>query len=137
MPRYMLNRMSVTQVFTALSDPTRLRILHLLRGGALCVGDLVTVLDISQPKASRHLAYLRSAGLALDERRGGWSFYRLAPSRPGFHQKLLDLIGAAAAELPEARADAGALRRLSSKGGCCPQHTPAPKTPKSKSRGKR
>ncbi|MFL5410518.1 MAG: ArsR/SmtB family transcription factor, partial [Myxococcales bacterium] len=42
-------------MFRALSDPTRLRIVHLLRDGPLCVGDLVTVLRVAQPTASRHL----------------------------------------------------------------------------------
>ena len=120
-------RIPVSPVFRALADPTRVRILHLLRQGALCVGDLVAVLDIPQPKASRHLAYLRRTHLVEDERRGAWSFYRLAPARPGFHQKLLELLDAAAAEVPEAHADQVALRKLSSKGGCCPQHTPARK----------
>jgi ArsR family transcriptional regulator, arsenate/arsenite/antimonite-responsive transcriptional repressor len=116
-------RVPVTPVFRALADPTRVRILHLLRRGPLCVGDLVAVLEIAQPKASRHLAYLRKAGLVGDERRGAWIFYRLAPGRPGFHQKLLDLLDAAAAELPEAKADQAALRKLTSQGGCCPQHS--------------
>jgi ArsR family transcriptional regulator len=106
----------------ALSEPTRVRILHLLRGGALCVGDLVTVLGIPQPNASRHLAYLRRAQLVEDERRGGWSFYKLAPARAGFHQKLLDLLDEAAAELPAAQRDEATLRKLQNKGGCCPQH---------------
>ena len=53
-------------MFRAFSDRTRLRILHLLRGGELCVCDLVEVLGVPQPKASRHLAYLRKAGLVLD-----------------------------------------------------------------------
>ena len=118
-------RLPVSPVFRALADPTRVRILHLLRQGALCVGDLVAVLAIPQPKASRHLAYLRRALLVEDERRGAWSFYRLAPARPGFHQKLLELLDAAAAEVPGAAADGTALRKLSSKGGCCPQHTKA------------
>jgi ArsR family transcriptional regulator len=112
----------VEDALRALSEPTRVRILHLLRGGALCVGDLVSVLGIPQPNASRHLAYLRRAQLVEGERRGGWSFYRLAPARPGFHQKLLDLLDEAAAELPEARRDEAALRKLQTKGGCCPQH---------------
>ncbi len=109
-------------VFRALADPTRVRILHLLRRGALCVGDLVAVLGIAQPKASRHLAYLRRAGLVDHEKRGLWCFYRLAAARPGFHEKVLELLAAAAAEVPEAGSDASALRRLRIEGGCCPQH---------------
>jgi len=113
----------VDDALRALADPTRVRILHLLRGEPLCVGDLVTVLGILQPKASRHLSYLHDAGLIDSERRGGWSFYGLAPARTPFHRKLLDLLDAAAAELPEAARDDAGLRKLQTKGGCCPQHT--------------
>ena len=114
--------LAVAPVFRALADPTRVRILHLLREGPLCVGDLVSALGTAQPKVSRHLAYLRRAGLVEDEKRGLWCFYRLAPARPGFHRKLLELLDAAAAEVPEAAPDALALRKLRTKGGCCPQH---------------
>lgn len=109
-------------VFRALADPTRLRILRLLLQGPLCVGDLVSVLDLPQPKVSRHLASLRRAGLVEDEKRGLWCFYRLAPARPGPHQKILGVLEAAAAGVAGAAADDAALRRLRGKGGCCPQH---------------
>lgn len=115
----------VEAALRALADPTRLRILHLLRGGPLCVGDLVTVLGVQQPKASRHLAYLHNAGLIDSERRGGWSFYGLATARTPFHRKLLGLLDVAAAELPEAARDDAGLHKLQTKGGCCPQHTPS------------
>jgi ArsR family transcriptional regulator, arsenate/arsenite/antimonite-responsive transcriptional repressor len=115
-------RLAAAPVFRALADPTRVRILHLLREGPLCVGDLVSVLDLPQPKVSRHLAYLRRARLVEDEKRGLWCFYRLAPARPGFHEKLLELLEAAAAEAAQTAADERALRRLRVKGGCCPQH---------------
>ena len=113
--------LAVEQVFRALADPTRLRILHLLREGALCVGDLVSVLDVPQPTASRHLAYLRRSGLVVDERRGQWSFYKLAPAATGFHEKVLDVLEAAGSK--QARGDDAALRALRRAGGCCPQHT--------------
>jgi ArsR family transcriptional regulator len=71
----------VPAVFRALSDPTRLRILHLLQGGELCVCDLVDILDVPQPTASRHLAYLRKTGLVLTRKEGHWNYYRLAPAR--------------------------------------------------------
>jgi len=121
--------LSVAAVFRALADPTRVRILHLLRGGALCVGDVVSVLDMAQPKVSRHLAYLRGAGLVEDEKRGLWCFYRLTSPRPGFHQKIVELIDAAAAELAEAADDEVALRKLRMKGGCCPRHARANRRP--------
>ena len=114
--------LSIAPVLRALADPTRVRILHLLRKGPLCVGDLVSVLELSQPKVSRHLAYLRRARLVEDEKRGLWCFYSLTPARPGFHQKVLELLDAAAPEVAEAAADETALRKLRKKGGCCPQH---------------
>lgn len=112
--------LSVERVFRTLADPTRLRILHLLRAGPLCVGDLVSVLAVPQPTASRHLAYLRKSGLVLDERRGQWSFYRLARPAPGFHKKVLDALQAA--ESKQTRVDERAFRALRRTGGCCPQH---------------
>ena len=115
-------RLAVTPVFRALADQTRVRILHLLRDGPLCVGDLVTVLGLVQPLVSRHLAYLRRARLVEDEKRGLWCFYRLTAARPGFHQKVLELVDAAASEVAEAADDESALRKLRNKGGCCPQH---------------
>jgi ArsR family transcriptional regulator len=110
----------VERVFRALSDVTRVRILHLLREGALCVGDLVSVLRIPQPTASRHLAYLRESGLVIDERRGQWSFYKVTPARTEFHARVLGVVEAA--ESKQTRADVAALRALRRIGGCCPQH---------------
>jgi ArsR family transcriptional regulator len=109
-------------MFRALSDPTRLRIVHLLRDGPLCVGDLVTVLRVAQPTASRHLAYLRRVGLVVDERRGTWMFYGLAEASAPFHRKLLECVAAASDLVAQTRRDDAALAFLRQKGGCCPQH---------------
>ena len=79
-------------IFRALSDQTRLRILNLLCGGELCVCHLVAVLGVPQPTASRHLAYLRRAGLVVARKEGLWSYYRLAPSRAKSYQMLLDCL---------------------------------------------
>lgn len=66
------------QLFKALSDGTRLRILLLLlNNGELCVCDLMESLQIPQSTASRHLALLRNAGLVDGERRGTWMYYRV------------------------------------------------------------
>jgi len=65
-------------VFRALADPTRLRIVGLLAGGEVCVCDLHASLRIPQPKTSRHLAYLRRAGLVDARKEGLWVHYRLA-----------------------------------------------------------
>jgi ArsR family transcriptional regulator len=64
--------------FLALSDTTRLRIINLIGRGEVSVGDLVEALGESQPKVSRHLAYLRSAGVVTVRRDGKWIYYRLA-----------------------------------------------------------
>jgi len=70
---------ALTQVYGALADPTRLRILALLRDGEVCVCDIHASLDVPQPTASRHLAYLRKAGLVDARRAGTWMHYRLTP----------------------------------------------------------
>ena len=64
-------------LFKALADATRLRILGLLLTGEVCVCDIHESLKIPQPKASRHLAYLRRAGLVETRRDGLWIHYRL------------------------------------------------------------
>jgi ArsR family transcriptional regulator, arsenate/arsenite/antimonite-responsive transcriptional repressor len=69
------------RLFRALTDPTRLRLLHLMTGREICVCHFVESLGISQPKVSRHLAYLRRAGIVAACRSGKWMYYRLAPLR--------------------------------------------------------
>jgi ArsR family transcriptional regulator, arsenate/arsenite/antimonite-responsive transcriptional repressor len=64
-------------LFRALADPTRLRLLNLIGSREICVCYLVEILGISQPKISRHLAYLRRAGIAIARREGRWIHYRL------------------------------------------------------------
>jgi ArsR family transcriptional regulator len=69
---------ALTSVFAALADPTRLRILSLLADEEICVCHIHASLDVPQPTASRHLAYLRNAGLVEARREGVWMHYRLA-----------------------------------------------------------
>lgn len=69
---------ALTDVYAALADPTRLRILALLRDGEICVCHIHASLDVPQPTASRHLAYLRKSGLVEARREGSWMHYRLA-----------------------------------------------------------
>src|SRR2546427_6252682 len=64
-------------LFRALADPTRLRLLNLIADRGICVCYLVEILRMSQPKVSRHLAYLRRAGIAASRREGKWMHYRL------------------------------------------------------------
>lgn len=65
------------QFFRALADRTRLRLLNLLGDDEVCVCFLVEVLEMSQPKISRHLAYLRRAGIVAARREGRWMHYRV------------------------------------------------------------
>ena len=64
-------------LFRALADPTRLRLLNLIADREICVCYLVEILRMSQPKVSRHLAYLRRAGIVASRREGKWMHYRL------------------------------------------------------------
>ncbi len=75
--------------FRALADRTRLRLLNLMGEKEVCVCYFVAVLKLSQPKISRHLAYLRRAGIVGARRQGKWMHYRLlAPSDPRAAQML-------------------------------------------------
>src|SRR2546427_11951235 len=73
---------SLEQLFRALADSTRLRLLNLMNGREVCVCYFVEILKTSQPKISRHLAYLRRAGIVAARRDGKWMHYRLLPPPP-------------------------------------------------------
>ncbi len=78
----------ITDALKAAGEPTRLRILALLRQGDLAVGELVQVLDHSQPRLSHHLKTLTNAKLVERLPEGSWVFYRAA--RKGWPRRLLD-----------------------------------------------
>ena len=65
------------QLFRALADPTRLRLINLMSEQEICVCYFIEVIGAPQPKISRHLAYLRRAGLVASRRQGKWMHYRL------------------------------------------------------------
>jgi len=65
------------RLFAALADPTRLRLLNLIAGREVCVCYLVAILRQPQPKISRHLAYLRRAGIVSARRQGKWMHYKI------------------------------------------------------------
>lgn len=67
----------LTNFFKLLSDPTRLRIIILLLENELCVCQLMGAMGMSQPRVSRQLALLKSAGLVKDRREGKWIYYRV------------------------------------------------------------
>ena len=119
----------IDSMFRAFSDRTRLRILSLLQDGECCVGNLVDILDIEQPSASRHLAYLRKAGLVAVRRAAQWSYYSLAPAQGSFHGKLLECLACCFEEVPQIRADRARAQKVREAGGCCPEtEQEAPKT---------
>lgn len=70
---------SLDLLFRALADPTRLRLLNLMADREICVCYFIEILRLSQPKISRHLAYLRRAGIVSARRQGKWMYYRLLP----------------------------------------------------------
>lgn len=111
---------STDLMFRAFSDRTRLRILHVLQGGELCVGDIVEILQAPQPRISRHLAYLRKANLVAVRKSGLWSHYSLAPAQTPFHRKLLECLAKCFCEVPEVQADTARAVKVKKSGGCCP-----------------
>jgi ArsR family transcriptional regulator len=102
--------------FKALADGTRLRILGLLLTGEVCVCDLQESLKIPQPKASRHLAYLRRAGLVATRREGLWIHYRLAELPDPVLRAISEAIRHALMHTDVVQRDAA---RLEKKTGCC------------------
>ncbi len=89
----------------ALSDPTRLHIMHLLRQGRRCVCELTETMDAAQSRLSFHLRTLRDAGLVADRREGRWVYYEIRPDA-------LDEVTAALAALKP-------LDDAEARGGCC------------------
>src|ERR1700737_5474369 len=70
-------RFNMERFFQALGDNTRLRLLNLMAEQEICVCYFVEILDQPQPKISRHLAYLRNAGIVSARREGKWMHYRI------------------------------------------------------------
>lgn len=75
-----MRREQAAAFFHALSDPTRLGILEMLRDGERCVCELQGELDAAQSRLSFHLRVLKDAGLVEDRREGRWAYYRIAPA---------------------------------------------------------
>ena len=83
---------SMQSLCRCLSDPTRLAIVFLVKQHEeLCVCDIQSLIDQSQPKVSRHLAELRTAGLLAADKRGKWVYYRLHPDLPEWTHQVLTL----------------------------------------------
>jgi ArsR family transcriptional regulator len=97
----------------ACADQTRLRLLNLLATeGEVCVCHLVDVLGTNQPKVSRHLAYLKRAGLVSDRKDSLWVHYRLNESLAEHASRLLDCLNSCCVESPEMQQDVAKLRQV-------------------------
>jgi ArsR family transcriptional regulator len=96
----------LAKAFKALGDPVRLRLLSLIaaqRGRDVCVCDLTSVFDVSQPTISHHLKVLREAGLITGERRGTWVYYQAEPQILSYLSRVLET-GELAVPVPAAAA---------------------------------
>ena len=112
---------NVERFFQALGDSTRLRLLNLMREQEICVCYFVEILGGPQPKISRHLAYLRSAGIVAARREGKWMHYRIVmPPHIGAAQILKQTLG----WLKEEKAMQADLARLTK--ACCSPSKYAP-----------
>jgi ArsR family transcriptional regulator len=121
----------LTALFRALADDTRLRLLNLIADRELCVCYFVQILSLSQPKISRHLAYLRRAGIVASRREGKWMHYRLALPHDPASAAILKEALAHLRDRPDLRADVAKLDA-----GCCdpsvlhvPERAPQPAVP--------
>ena len=104
------------EAFKAFADPTRLRILGLLAGGEICVCNIHECLGISQPTASRHLAYLRKKGLVVTRKDGLWVHYKLAPLDEPVLRVLMSAVTHVLCHCEEVSRD---RERLATQPGCC------------------
>jgi ArsR family transcriptional regulator len=104
----------IDRLFRVLADRTRLRLLNLIADKEICVCYFVEILGISQPKISRHLAYLRRAGIVAARREGRWMHYRLLAPRDAVASSMLQDTLARLRELPDMRRDVAKLDT-----GCC------------------
>lgn len=103
---------ALEQLFRALADDTRLRILGLLAAGEVCVCNIHGALNLPQPTVSRHLAYLRKSGLATARRDGLWMHYRLQMPADAGSAKVLKAALEAAGSVSSAGPDRKNLSRL-------------------------
>lgn len=110
---------SLETLFAALSDATRLRLLNLMAEGEVCVCFFVEVLDQPQPTISRHLAYLRKAGLVADRREGKWIHYRITPPAGPTAAVAFEAVLEALREDPALQKDRRALQSA-----CCSPRMP-------------
>ena len=106
-------------VFRAFADENRIRLLNLLLEGEVCVCDLCAALDMPQPRISRHLAYLRGAGLVTVRQDGKWKYYAATRPSAGLHRRLLDCVRGCLRDIDILQEDLARLQEVRQRGGCC------------------
>ena len=111
----MLGVQKTVLFYAALADESRLRLLCLMGGGEICVCYLQEVLKTNQPKISRHLAYLKRAGLVEARRDGKWMHYRRKKLEPDLERILAAILKHLEKE-PQIAEDAKRLKQIV----CCP-----------------
>lgn len=108
------DKFKLDQFFAALADRTRLRLLNLMRDGEVCVCFFADTLGTNNPKISRHLSYLKRAGLVSGRRDGKWIHYSLKTPDDPQAEKLFEQLMKTLEEDPEMKADRAALVNV-----CC------------------
>src|ERR687889_846149 len=106
-------------LFKALADRTRLRLLNLMAAGEVCVCFFVAVLGTNQPKISRHLAYLRRAGVVASRREGKWMHYRVVEPSSQHAARIFREVREWLREDPDMRIDRERLVKV-----CCAPQPP-------------
>ncbi len=106
--------LSLDVLFRALADTTRLRLLNLIADREICVCYFIEILKMSQPKISRHLAYLRKAGIVAARREGKWMHYRLVVPKDEVASRILRETLRHLRERPEMKRDVARLSAV-----CC------------------
>lgn len=112
------------RLLKAAADGTRLRILKMLEPGPLCVCQIVAALGLSQSTVSKHLSILSAPGLIEDERRGRWTWYRLARPDSELGKHLQAFLRCCCAEDPQVMQDRTKVggKKIQGLVACCPPH---------------
>src|SRR5437016_10722688 len=113
------NKYNLENLFSALADRTRLRLISLIGDSEVCVCFLVEILKTSQPKISRHLAYLRRAGIVAARREGKWMHYRLTEPPDEHAARIFREVRASLSEHTELQRDREKLMQV-----CCAPQLP-------------
>src|SRR5256886_15988133 len=113
------NKYNIEKLFKALADRTRLRLINMIGDSEVCVCFFVAILKTSQPKISRHLAYLRRARIVAARREGKWMHYRLNEPPDEHATRIFREVRASLAEHPELQHDREKLEKI-----CCAPQLP-------------